>query len=124
VGEWPVARPPLALTFTVNPVGEFLRSGEARVSGRHTRGGDVPTEFAFLDVQVTQTVGRVKITGFGSTELTCDGTDRPWSLDVLSDNGVVKGGKAATVSFGVACGVFACTEYVDESVVRLRSART
>ena len=72
----------------------------------------------------TFTPGRVRINGYGFIEgFTCDGTTQPWSADVFGDNGIFKGGKALSVSFGVACGEFLCGEGFDEKIVQLKGKR-
>jgi hypothetical protein len=114
------APPPPDLSFTVDPVGSFnAHTGVATISGSVTcTGGD----FVFLETDVRQKVGRVAITGSGTTELPCDGTYR-WSIDVLGDNGRFAGGKAATVSISFACGLVFCSEGFNTQTVMLKSAK-
>jgi hypothetical protein len=112
-----VAPPPPSIDVTVNPRGQFTRTGDAVISGTVTCTGEA--EFAFLEAQLSQTVGRFKITGFNGTDVTCDGTTRPWSLDIAGDNGTFRGGKSATITFAVACGAFDCGVDFEERTVQL-----
>jgi len=115
------APPPPVLDLAVNPTGSFnSRTGSATIRGTVTcTGGD---EFGKngIDVQLSQTVGRVKITAQGGTEFTCDGTTHPWALEMVSTNGKFAGGKAAVVAHAVACNDFGCDEASVERVVTLR----
>ena len=115
------APPPPALEVTVNPIGSFdSRTGSAFVSGTVMCGADA--EFAFLEAQLTQRVGRLLIRGFGGTEVTCDGTTRPYTLEIIGDNGTFKGGKAAQLTFAAACS-FLCSEYSAEQTIQLKGGR-
>lgn len=105
------------IDITVDPKARFTSTGSAILTGSVTCVGEA--EFAFVEAQLTQRVGRIKINGFGGMEITCDGTTRPWSLDIAGDNGTFRGGKAATVSFAVACGIFECGEDFEERIVQL-----
>jgi hypothetical protein len=117
------APPPPVLTATVNPVGRFnSATGSATISGTVTCSG--VADFSFVEVQVRQQVGRIIINGFGFIEgFACDGTVQPWSAEVFGDNGVFKGGKAATVTFVVACGSFECGVDFQEHVVQLKGGK-
>ena len=111
------------MSVTLNPTGQFNHDGSATISGTVTC-SDAPVEFTFIDIFVQQAVGRIRINGFGFIEgFACDGTTQPWSADVFGDNGIFKGGKALTVSFGVACGEFLCGEGFDERVVQLKGKK-
>jgi hypothetical protein len=115
-----VGPPPTEVDVTVDPTGSFdSRTGSATISGTVTCTGQV--DFAFLDVEVRQRVGRFVISGFGSTDFTCDGTTQSWSVEVFSSNGVFKGGQAVTVTFAVACGPIDCAFDEQQTTVRLRS---
>jgi hypothetical protein len=114
-----VAPPPPTIDVTVDPIGRFTTSGTATISGSVTCSGDV--EFSFVDVQMTQSVGRFSITGFGSVEdFVCDGTVQPWSVEVFPFNGLFRGGRAVVATFAVACDAFGCVEEFDETRIRLR----
>lgn len=114
-----VASPPPTVDVTVDSVGHFNRGGSATISGTVTCSGDV--EFSFIDVQLTQTVGRFSIDGFGSTEdFACDGTTQPWSVEVFGFTGQFKGGRAVAFTFAVACDAISCSEDFEETMVRLR----
>lgn len=59
---------------------------------------------------VTQRIGRVKITGYLSVyPLECDGATHQWVGYVVSDTGLFAGGKAASVTIALACGLLDCT---------------
>lgn len=118
-----VAPPPPDVTLTVNPRGSFnSHSGTATISGTVTCTGDA--DFSFIDVFVRQKVGRLFIDGGGSIEgFACDGTTQAWSTEITPFNGIFKGGRAITVTFALACGVFQCGEGFDESVVQLSSGK-
>ena len=116
-----VAPPPPALEVTVNPTAAFdTKTGSAFVSGTILCGADA--SFAFLEAQLTQRVGRMLIRGFGGTEVTCDGTARPYTLEIVGDNGLFKGGKAAQLTFSAACS-FLCSEYFAEQTVQLKGGK-
>jgi hypothetical protein len=111
--------PPPVVDITVNPSGQFnSKTGSATISGTVTCTG--AADFAFLEAQLRQRVGRFIISGFGQTEFVCDGTTQPWSLEVFADNGVFKGGRAVSVTFAFACGTFGCGEDFEERIVQLR----
>jgi len=117
-----VAPPAPALDVTVNPTGRFdSKTGAAIISGTIMCGSEA--EFAFLEAQVTQRVGRLLIRGFGGTEVTCDDTVRPWELAVIGDNGLFKGGKAVSATLSVACGVVFCSEYFAENQIQLKGKK-
>lgn len=115
------APPPPEIQLTVDPFGSFnSRTGSATIRGSITCvGGD---EFGKngIDVQLTQTVGRVKIAAQGGTEFACDGTTRPWALELSSPSGKFAGGKAAVVAHAVACNDFGCDEDSVDRAVTLR----
>lgn len=114
--------PPPTINVTVNPTGVFnAKTGSATVSGNVTCTG--ASQFAFLDVQLSQSVGRFIIRGFGGTNVTCDGATRPWSVQVLGDNGTFAGGKALSVTFAVACGAFDCGVDFQERIIQLKGGR-
>jgi hypothetical protein len=107
------------IDITVDRVGSFdARTGSATISGTVMCSSDVL--FAFLDTELRQTVGRFTVTGSAVSGLTCDGTTRPWSVEVVPDNGSFAGGKAASVTFATACGAFQCGIDFEERIVQLR----
>jgi hypothetical protein len=113
--------PPPEVDVTVNPVGQFNKvTGSATISGMVTCTGE--GEFGSIQVQLTQTVGRFTITGFGFSEagFVCDGTTQLWSAEVFGFSGLFKGGRAASVTDAVACGEFACGFDSEQRIVRLR----
>jgi hypothetical protein len=116
--------PPPEMTLTVNKSGQFnSKTGSATISGTVTCSGG-PVDFSEIDVFIRQVVGRFFIDGSGFIEgFTCDGTSQIWSVEVFGFNGTFRGGKAATVTFAIACGEFLCGTGYDESVVQLKGAR-
>jgi hypothetical protein len=116
VGEAP---PPPEIDVTVDPVGTFdPHTGSATISGTVVCSSDA--EFAFIDVELRQDVGRFVISGFGSVDVVCDGTSQSWSVEVFGDNGLFKGGHAVAVTFALACGALDCGTDFDEQTVKLR----
>jgi hypothetical protein len=113
------APPAPTIDVTVNPTGAFdSKTGEAIVKGTVTCEG--VAEFAGLDVQVEQRVGRGSVMGAGFADVTCDGVTHPFSVRVAPFNGKFAGGKAATVTFAFACGAFECGVDFEERVIVLR----
>jgi hypothetical protein len=116
--------PPPEITLTVNRSGLFnSKTGSATISGTVTCTGG-PVDFSEIDVFIRQVVGRFFIDGSGFIEgFSCDGVRQTWSAEVFGFNGTFRGGKAATVTFAIACGEFLCGFGYDESVVQLKGAR-
>jgi hypothetical protein len=113
------APPPPTVEVTVDPVARFdSRTGSVTVTGTITCTGESIDNL--IDVQLEQRVGRFIISGFGGTSFACDGTTETWSVEVFADNGIFKGGKAASVTFAMACGFFACGIDFEERIVRIR----
>jgi Family of unknown function (DUF6299) len=117
------APPPPEVSIALDAKGVAFKDGSARISGSYsctnTEGG-----FAGVDGTMTQRVGRLKINGFFFLDLSaCDGATHRWETTVVSDNGLFRGGKSATVAFAFACGVFQCAEGYAERTVQLSSSR-
>ena len=113
------APPPPTVDVTVDPVAHFDPStGSATVTGTVTCSGDGFNNF--IEVDLRQRVGRLFITGFGGTGFTCDGTTQEWAVEVFGDNGLFKGGHAASVTFAVACGALECGADEEDVTIRLR----
>jgi hypothetical protein len=117
-----VAPPPPTIEAAVNPVAQFdSQSGGAYVSGTVTC--DEGADFAYVDLQLTQRVGRLLIRGYGSAEVSCTGQTEPWSTLVFGDNGLFKGGKAVNASVAVACNISGCGEYYSEQSIQLKGKK-
>jgi len=115
-----LAPPPPSVDVTVDPVGTFnAQTGSATVTGTVTCSG-TDIQFAFVDVQLSQRVGRFVVTGFGSTGIECDGATHEWSVEVFGQTGLFKGGRTASVTFAVACDPFQCGEDFEETTIRLQ----
>jgi Family of unknown function (DUF6299) len=117
IGEAP---PVPTIDVTLDPIGQFhARTGTATVSGTVTCAGVV--DFAFLDIELRQNVGRVStVRGFGFADVTCDGVTRQWTAEIFPDNGKFAGGKAAEATFAVACGAVECGVDFEQRTIMLR----
>jgi hypothetical protein len=113
------APPPPTIDATVDSTASFdSKTGSATVHGTINCGGVV--DFAFVDVELHQKVGRGEVLGFGTIGVACDGLDHPWSVEVFPQIGrKFAGGKGASVTFAVACGPFDCAFDFEEHVVQL-----
>lgn len=116
------APPPPSVDVTVDPRAKVDRSGTAWITGHYSC---TDADFVELDGQLTQTVGRFKVNGFGFffDEGTCDGTSRAFSMPITADNGKFAGGKAASITFTFACGAFDCADGYTEQEVQLTKGR-
>ncbi|WP_162907193.1 DUF6299 family protein [Allorhizocola rhizosphaerae] len=114
------AAPPPVVTLTVNPTGAFNPAdGSATVGGTISCVGEV--EFSFIQAELMQKVGRGVVYGGDAFEITCDGTTRTWSATIMPALGTkFAGGKAASFTFGVACGPIFCTEGFVETTIQLK----
>jgi hypothetical protein len=113
------APPPPTMNATVDPTAGFnSQTGSATVHGTVNCGGVV--DFAFLQVELHQQVGRGEVVGGSFTEVACDGADHPWSVEIFPAFGrKFAGGKGAAVSFAVACGPFDCALDFKQRTVQL-----
>jgi hypothetical protein len=114
-----VAPPAPEVTFTLNPKGTAYKDGSAKLTGTYscTNADDF---FSDIEGTLTQRVGRVKISGFFFVNpLQCDGATHTWEAVVVSDTGLFRGGKGATVAFAYACGLFECSLGYTEQTVQL-----
>ncbi|HET8769300.1 MAG TPA: DUF6299 family protein [Pedococcus sp.] len=113
------APPPPEISVTVDPRGSAYKDGSARIGGTYscTNADDF---FSDIEGTLTQRVGRVKITGqFFVNPIQCDGTTHRWDGLVVSDNGLFRGGKSASVALGFACGSYECSLGYTEATVQL-----
>jgi Family of unknown function (DUF6299) len=113
------AAPPPEVDVTVDPTARFNpATGTATVSGLISCVGE--TEFAFVQVELQQKVGRGVVYGVGSIDVTCDGVARPWAAEVFPIFGTrFAGGKAASLTFAIACGTVFCGFDFEERTVKL-----
>jgi hypothetical protein len=113
------APPPPVISATVSPSAGFNPStGAATVRGTVTCTGIA--DFAFVDVELHQRVGRGEVVGFGTIDVLCDGSTQPWEIEVFPTIGrKFAGGKAASVTFAVACGLVDCSIDFQEHIVHL-----
>jgi uncharacterized protein DUF6299 len=113
------APPPPEVSLTVDPVGTFdPKSGSATISGTVTCTGTA--DFAGINGNVTQTVGRFTINGFFFTSFTCDGTTQAWTATVTSSNGKFAGGQATVQASAFACNQSGCGSDSVTQQVRLK----
>jgi Family of unknown function (DUF6299) len=113
------APPPPSIDVSVDPRAQFnAHTGEATLSGTVLCSGQ--TDFSFIDLQLSQKVGRVAtIRGFSSVDVLCDGITHAWSAVITPDSGEFRGGKGASVSVAVACGTFECGFDFEDRQVQL-----
>jgi hypothetical protein len=115
--------PPPTVEVTVDPQGSFDgKTGVARIHGTFTC---TDASFINLNGEARQSVGRVStvLGSFSFNEVetdTCNGEPHPWEADVLPSQGKFAGGKAMTVTFSFACGLFFCSNGFTEQTVQLR----
>ena len=116
-----LAPPPPTVSITVNTNGRVDKQGNALISGTETCTA-IDLQFSELDVNVTQSVGRVStIQGFGFGDLVCDGATHAWSVLVFPNNGKFAGGKAHVDADGFACNITSCSDsFVGNQSVQLR----
>lgn len=79
---------------TIAPAGTFSRAGAAEISGTYDCGQS--TGFAFIEVTLTQDVGRFAITGPGTAEIPACApgtTSGSWTA-LAAGNGKFRGGSA------------------------------
>lgn len=92
-----VAPPPILEDLTIDPAGTVKPStGTAMIGGTVTcseTGGSV-----FLDAHLSQRIGRVRVDGFGFTELECSGAT-PYQIMIFPENGLFVGGRATADVF-------------------------
>jgi hypothetical protein len=113
------APPPPSIDVTIDPIGHLdPQAGSVTVTGTVTCTGQA--EFAFLETELRQQVGRFTIIGSGFTEVVCDGVTHQWSAEVVSENGKYSGGKAADATLAVACGTFQCGVDYEQRQVKVR----
>lgn len=111
------APPVPEVDLTLDPVGHFdSQAGSVTLTGTITCDDGA---VAFLDAVARQPVGRFVVSGWGFTEVPCDGTAQAWSLEVVGENGLFKGGKADATVFASAC-TFECGFDMAEGSIRLR----
>ena len=114
------APPPPTITATVDPVAGFTpKAGSATVHGTVSCTGVV--DFAFVDLELHQAVGRGEVVGFGTMDVRCNGAAQPWSIEIFPSAPGTKfaGGKAASLTFAVACGPLQCAIDFQQHAVRL-----
>ncbi|HEX5995297.1 MAG TPA: hypothetical protein VFY84_09175 [Jiangellales bacterium] len=113
-----VAPPPPSVDVTVDS-----RAGFNPKTGVATVRGTINCTDAldgYIEVFLRQQVGRFGIQGYGLISPVCDGTDQPWSVDIYGENGSkFAGGKAASVTFALVCGVLECALDYEERMVQL-----
>lgn len=113
----PPPPPSPTVELTVDAIGTFdAQTGAALVTGTVTCTG---ADYAGVDVQLRQQVGRFVVSGWAFTVVWCDGTTQPWSAEVSGANGLFKGGNGTVEVYSVVCN-FDCAEDYEVASVRLR----
>jgi hypothetical protein len=113
--------PPPALDVQIGSAGRFnAKTGSATIQGTLTCAGGEVDGKNFIDIQLTQSVGRFHFSGEGFTTFACDGTAQTWSAEVFSSSGKFAGGKAAVTMFAIACGAGGCAEVQSTATVSLK----
>lgn len=114
--------PPMPeISVSADPKGVAYKDGSAVLTGTYSCTNADGWE-SDVEGTLTQRVGRMKIVGyFFVYPLECDGATHTWSAQVTSDNGLFRGGKAASVTFGFACGAMDCAMGYAEQPVQLTS---
>lgn len=117
------APPAPSIDVTVDKFAAFdAKTGVATVTGTATCAG--AADFAGLDVELSQKVGRVAtVQGWGFADIGCTGAAEKWSAQIRPQSGKFAGGKAASVTFAYACGPFECAESYTEHIVQLRGKK-
>lgn len=112
--------PPPILEVTIAPRGSVnQRTGVATITGTITCSGGDESAKTYLEVRLTQTVGRFTIDAGGATSFTCNGLTEPWVVEVAGSNGRLGGGKATVSIFAFAC-TFECGSVEAQQTVTLR----
>ena len=112
--------PPPVLELTVSRQGSVnQRTGLATITGTISCSGGDESGKNYLDVQLTQRIGRFVISAGGSASFACDGQTEPWTVEVTGYNGRLAGGKATVTVFATAC-TFNCTTVTADQTITLR----
>lgn len=116
------APPPPTASVTVDPKAKVDKSGTAWLTGSYTC---TNSDFVELDGELHQNVGRFTVNGYGGffDEGTCDGASHSFSMSISGENGKFAGGKAASITFTYACGVFDCADGYAEQKIQLTKGR-
>lgn len=114
----PPPPPSPTVDVTVDSLGTFdAKTGTAVLTGTVTC-ADV--DYAGIDLQLQQQVGRFIVSGWAYTVVWCDGTTQPWSAEVSGMNGLFKGGLATVEAYAGVCNDSGCGEDYEVASVRLR----
>src|SRR4029079_7425956 len=114
-----VAPPTPTITSTVDPTASFhAKTGSATLHGTINCSG--AADYAEVDVELHQQVGRGEVVGSSYVEITCDANTHPWSVEIFPYIGIkFAGGKGASLTLTIACGVLDCSTDYQERVVQL-----
>lgn len=113
--------PPPTLDVTISSVGKFnAKTGSATISGTVLCSGGEVDGKNFIDVQVSQQVGRFRISGEGFSDFRCDGVRHTWSAEAFGSSGKFGGGKASVTLYASACGLGGCAEVQSTATVNLK----
>jgi hypothetical protein len=113
--------PPLEIDLTLNRSGSVSsKTGDATIGGTVTCNND-----AYIDLygDLTQSVGRLKISGSFYTNISCTaGQATPWTATITSSIGKYAGGKALANVDAFGCDNYTCAyDSISQAQVQLRS---
>lgn len=115
------APPPPTLEVSIARAGSFdPKTGSATIRGTVTCTGGDEFSKTFIDLQVSQNVGRFRINGQGFATFACDGETHDWAGEVFASDGKFAGGKATVRFLAFVCTESGCAELQDTATVRLR----
>lgn len=113
--------PPPTLEVTVAKTGSFhAGTGSATIRGTVTCTGGSEFSKTFIDLQVSQDVGRFRINGQGQATFDCDGESHEWAGEVFPFDGKFAGGKASVRLFAFVCTDSGCVDLEQTATVTLR----
>jgi Family of unknown function (DUF6299) len=110
--------PPLEVSLTIDSTGKIDRTGQVTISG--TISCSRAADFAEVDLQVSQSVGRLRIHGFAFASAECDTGPTAWTASLMGENGTFAGGKVAVEANAFGCDPFSCAGDFATAPVRLR----
>ena len=114
----PPPPPSPTVDLTVDPIGTFdAKTGSAVLTGTATC---TDVDYAGIDVQLRQQVGRFIVSGWAYTVVWCDGAAQPWSAEVVGSNGLFKGGQGTVEAYVSVCNDTDCASDLEVVSVRLR----
>lgn len=109
--------PPPTVHVAINPFGAVeTSSGAATIRGRVECTGST----AGITIEVAHEVGHQSVVGFGSTDVTCDGTSQPWSITVTPPRNKFGVSTAVVYALARTCNPQSCASVLVKRTVELR----